>query len=337
MAGPPGSHDGAHRQSSHDLRPSDGGRLGHVIESDHKDFPVNSIVVAPFLGYPWQTNCVLNAADSQLNLRLATLKHRPTLDLGTLGLPGATSWFCMLKAGKPKPNDTVVISGAAGACGSLAGQLAKKVAGSKNVVGICGTDEKCQLLTTYLGFDHAVNYNSRTFHEDLINATKNQGIDVYMDNVGGDVSESVLTMVNENARVPICGQISEYDNDIKYSDLISEMGVQSASTRKLLKDKNVNRFRFLVLDYAHDFEKAAQELAALVIHNIILVPETVDIGFDVGNAFCDMMTGGNVGKALVLVHPDYNIGGSHWVAEGTKEMIIKVKDSNNNVSRVWRW
>ena len=316
--------------------PLHGGGVGVVTESQHDHFPVQSLVVAPFLGYPWQTKCVLDANDVDLNLRTVSLTHRPTLDLGALGMPGVTSWFCMLEAGKPKPTDTVVISGAAGACGSLAGQLAKKVAGAKRVVGICGSHTKGQLLTESFGFDAAVNYRSSTFGEELRNACPD-GIDVFMDNVGGDVAETTLPLMNTHGRVPICGQIASYNEDVKYTDIISDTGVQNSNTRQMLKDKKVQRQRFLVLDYAADFEAAAMELAALVMQNKIVVPETISTGFDVGGAFCNMMAGGNVGKALVVVHPDYTIGGKCWVDDGTTEMKSDACGSGSGSDVVWRW
>ena len=137
----------------------DGGGVGRVTESRHPRFSPGQVIVVPFTGYPWQDkDVVLNPEDESLALQLCPdyLLERPSLLLGALGMPGMTSWFCMLHAGRPKRSDTVVISGAAGACGSLAGQLAKVHSKAKRVVGICGSDEKGSWLVEDMGFDFAL-------------------------------------------------------------------------------------------------------------------------------------------------------------------------------------
>lgn len=313
-------------------QPLHGGGVGLVVESLHDNFPVGSLAVAPFLGYPWRTRATLDATDEHLNLRPVTFEQRPTLDLGAMGMPGVTSWFCMLAQdqGNPQPGETVVISGAAGACGSLAGQLAK-IKGGARVVGVCGSDTKCDLLTSSLNFDGAVNYNSPTFRHDLHEQCPD-GIDVYMDNVGGSVSEVALSLMNDHGRVPICGQISAYDDDVKYLDMVSEEGVRNVKIRNQLREKNVVRKRFLVLDYASKWEDALNELGGLIASGDIIIPETFDIGFDPGGAFVSMMNGGNFGKACNVVHPDFVLGGKRWVgAEGANGM----KHRRN--STVWKW
>jgi prostaglandin reductase 2 len=315
-----------------------GGGIGLVVDSKNSRFPVGSLCCAPFLGYPWKTRARLKTNDPNLNLQPVTFSHRPMLDLGALGMPGVTSWFCMLSVGNPQVGETVVVSGAAGACGSIAGQLAKRR--GARVVGICGTDEKCNLLVSSFGFDVAINYKSPTFRQDMLDACPN-GIDVYMDNVGGDVSDVTLTMMAKNGRVPICGQISNYDDNIKYSEMVSEMGVSDINTRQRLQELCVDRRRFLVLDYADEWEHALKKLAVLVANGEVIVPETLYIGFDPGTAFVDMMSGGNLGKASVVVHPDFLIGGARWSDDVhgdpcSNRMVIKEKGSGD-VGRVWRW
>ena len=129
--------------------------------------------------------------------------------LSILGTTGLTAYFGMLRIGEPKPGETVVVSGAAGATGSLAGQLAK-VRGAR-VVGIAGSDEKCRWLTEDLGFDAAVNYKDPAFSDRLNEATPNF-VDVYFDNVGGDVLEKVLNRAKEHSRFVMCGSISQYNS-----------------------------------------------------------------------------------------------------------------------------
>lgn len=215
-------------------------------------------------------------------------------------MPGLTSWFCMLHNGRPKVSDTVVVSGAAGACGSLAGQLAKVHSGARNVVGICGSEDKGRWLVDEMGFDSAINYkNVNGFQTELEKACPH-GVDVYMDNVGGSVSDAVLRLVNDGARIPICGQISQYDSDIPYLHLVSPEGLSSELRRYVYNERNCIRERFLVLDWQDQWEQAQEELGSLILGGKIHAPEAITHGFDPGRAFVDMMAGGNRGKALVF-------------------------------------
>ena len=161
---------------------------------------------------------VVDASNPALALTHVVDQRFPSLALGALGMPGVTACFCMLDRGRPQPGETVVISGAAGACGSLAGQLAR-LHGAK-AVGICGQDEKATHLVETLGFAAAVNCNAPTFESDLAHAC-GDGIDVYYDNVGGAVSDACLRLVNDGARMPVCGQIARYDEDVSYATLVS--------------------------------------------------------------------------------------------------------------------
>ena len=280
----------------------DGGGVGRITESTHPGFSADQIVVVPFTGYPWQDiDVVLDPDDVTLGLHICPdyLLSRPSLLLGALGMPGMTSWFCMLHAGRPKPSDTVVISGAGGACGSIAGQLAKVCAGSRRVVGICGSEDKAKWLVEEMGFDKAVSYKSDAFQANLAKACPN-GVDVYMDNVGGHVSEEVMKMVNYGARIPICGQISQYNSDIDYVHLVSPEGLPPDIRHLVYTERKCTRERFLVLDWKDQWEGALQELGELILSGQIQAPETITHGFKPGKAFCDMMAGGNKGKALVV-------------------------------------
>ena len=217
-----------------------------------------------------------------------------------MGMPGLTAWFLVVKA-RVASGDTVVVSGAAGACGSLAGQLAKKHAGAARVVGIAGSGDKCSYLVRELGFDAAVCYKDVDF-ETQLGAACPAGVDVYMDNVGGNVSDAVLRLANGGARVPICGQIAKYEEDVPYTRLVSDEGIEDAALRAQLRERGVERGRFLVLDYAAHWDEALQELGALVLGGAVAAPETIHHGFAPGEAFCDMMRGGNLGKAIVLLN-----------------------------------
>ena len=177
--------------------------VGRVIASKNPNFAVGDHV-SGILGA--QEYAISNGQGlSKIDPRLAPLP----VFLGTLGMPGLTAYFGLLDIGQPKSGETVVVSGAAGAVGAVVGQIAK-IKGCR-VVGIAGGAEKCRYLVEELGFDAAIDYKS----ENVIAALHQhcpQGIDVYFDNVGGDILDAVLTRLARNARIVICGAISQYNN-----------------------------------------------------------------------------------------------------------------------------
>ena len=206
----------------------------------------------------------------------------------------------MLHEGKPQKDETVVISGAGGACGIVAAQLAKHK-GAK-VIGISGSNEKSDFLENNVGLDKAICYKDPDFQDILTDACRKfGGVDVYMDNVGGNISEIVLNEINQHARIPICGQIANYDDNVSYMDMVSNEKGVNGEIRALLKEKCARRNRFLVLDYESLFASATKELAKLVQAGELHVVETIYTGFNPGDAFADMMSGGNLGKAIVDV------------------------------------
>ena len=221
-----------------------------------------------------------------------------TLDLGVLGMPGATAYFGMLAQGDPQPGETVVVSGAAGACGTLAGQLAKQR--GARVVGICGPSRKCAYLVDTLGFDAAVSYRAADFEAQLRAACGGRGIDVYYDNVGGAVSEACLRLANRGARIPVCGQISRYEEDVAYTTLLSPAALAPDISAHLAR-QGAKRERFLVLDYQHQWGDGVADVHSRILDGEVQVPETTWHGFVPGVAFCEMMGGANIGKALVNV------------------------------------
>ncbi len=156
---------------------------------------------------PWQLYIATDVKDL---LKVDTKLAPPSTALGALGMPGLTAYFGLLDIGKPKPGETVVVSGAAGAVGSTVGQIAK-LKGAR-VVGIAGSEEKIRYLMDELGFDAAVNYKDKGLFTNIKEACPN-GVDVYFDNVGGVTTEMVLPLLNKYARIPICGQISMYNQE----------------------------------------------------------------------------------------------------------------------------
>jgi len=182
------------------------GAAGRVIESKNDKFAVGDHVVGAF---GLQEYALSNGSGvTKVDTRIAPLP----VYLGTLGMPGMTAYFGLLDIGQPKPGETVVVSAAAGAVGSVVGQIAK-IKGCR-VVGIAGGPQKCQYVVNELGFDAAIDYK----REDVSAALRKhcpKGIDVYFDNVGGDILDAALAQLNRGARIPLCGAISQYNNPEK--------------------------------------------------------------------------------------------------------------------------
>jgi NADPH-dependent curcumin reductase len=169
--------------------------------------------------------------------------------LGTLGMPGMTAYFGLLEIGKPKAGETVVVSGAAGAVGSVVGQIAK-IKGCR-AVGIAGGEEKCRHIVEELGFDAAIDYKS----EDVLRSLRQHcpnGIDVYFDNVGGEILDAALACLARGGRIPLCGAISQYN---------AEGGMRGPANYMSLLVNRGTMTGFLVFDFADRYGQAAQEMA----------------------------------------------------------------------------
>ncbi|KAI6080863.1 NAD(P)-binding protein, partial [Hypoxylon rubiginosum] len=210
--------------------------------------------------------------------------------LGAMGLTGTTAYFGLKYIGQPKEGETVVVSGAAGATGLVVGQICK-IKGCR-VVGIAGTDEKCEMLTRELGFDVALNYKSPTFKEDFVKATPNF-IDVYWDNVGGEILEMALDQAALNSRFVMCGSISGYNNE----------GHKSAGIRNLfrLTLQRVRMEGFVIIDFMHELPEARETLGLWIAEGKIKRKETIVKGGlkMAEHAIGDLFTGKNTGKLLV--------------------------------------
>jgi hypothetical protein len=210
--------------------------------------------------------------------------------LSALGMTGMSAYFALLEVGAPKRGDTVVISGAAGAVGSVAGQIAK-IKGCR-VIGIAGGEQKCYSLINELGFDGAIDYK----HEDLHAALKREcpnGVDVFFDNVGGDILDAVLTRLAPKARVVICGAISQYNTTTAVKG--------PANYLSLL----VNRARmegFVVMDYAPRFAEAGLELAGWLAQGKLKSREHIVEGLETfPEALLKLFNGENFGKLVLKI------------------------------------
>jgi len=252
--------------------------VGEVVESKDSRFEPGDVVVGQ-LG--WQEHAVARGG----TLRKLPPDLDPRLALHVLGTNGFTAYFGLFDVGRPKPGDTVVVSGAAGAVGQLVGQLAK-IAGCQ-AVGIAGGPEKKAELTERFGYDVAVDYKS----EDVRDAVP-QGVDVYFDNVGGEISAAVHSRLNVGARIAICGQISQYN--LERPEPTFQPG--------LLIVFRARMEGFLVSDYAHRFEEVAPKLLRWLAEGKLRYTEDVTEGLEnAPRAFIRMLNGENRGKTLVRV------------------------------------
>jgi hypothetical protein len=206
-------------------------------------------------------------------------------------MTGLTAYLGLNEIGKPKAGETLVVSGAAGAVGSVVGQIGK-ILGLK-VIGIAGTDEKIQLLKTKFGFDEGINYKTtQNINADLKKLAPN-GIDIYFDNVGGPISDAVLFNINRFARMIICGAISMYNN----TELPKSISVQPF----LVKNSALMQ-GFIVSNYAEKFPEAMKHLSAWLAEGKLTYTETIVTGFDnIPNAFIDLFEGKNKGKMIVKI------------------------------------
>lgn len=269
----------------------EGGAIGEVVESKSASYSQGDIVLG---SYGWQEYYV--ATDKELR-KIDTSLAPITTHLGILGMTGLTAYFGLLEIGQPVKGETVVVSGAAGAVGSIVGQIAK-IKGAR-VVGIAGSDEKITYLKNELGFDEGINYRtSNNIQSDLEQACP-KGVDVYFDNVGGEISEAVLTQLNRYARVPVCGAISTYN--LEKPDVGPRVQVDLIKKSALMQG-------FTVGNYSDRFNEGAAQLGEWLQAGKLNYRETIREGFDnIPNAFLDLFNGRNIGKLLVKVsNAQYN-------------------------------
>lgn len=211
--------------------------------------------------------------------------------LGVLGMTGLTAYIGLTEIGLPKEDETLVISGAAGAVGTIVGQVGKLL-GCK-VIGITGSDEKVALLTSKFRFDYAINYKTTPNLNEAIKNASPKGVDIYFDNVGGEISDAVLANINKHARLPVCGAISLY-NDTKV-----ELGPR---LQPIILTKSATMRGFIIGDFYEKFPAAIKQLTIWVKEGNITFGETIVEGFDnIPQAFIDLFEGKNEGKMIVKV------------------------------------
>jgi NADPH-dependent curcumin reductase CurA len=276
------------------VRPGDtmvGATVSEVMESNVAGFTPGTVV----LSYDgWQTHAVSNGKGL---VKLDPKAAPVTTALGVLGMPGFTAYAGLLLHGRPKEGETVVVSAASGAVGQIVGQIAK-LKGCR-AVGIAGADDKCRMILDEFGFDAAVNYKEADFRDRLAEACP-KGVDVYFENVGGDVFRAVLPLLNDFARIPVCGRIAHY-NDTALPEgpdrLAQFMGMV------LTKRLSVRGFiQFDHLDLMPDFRR---DMAAWIREGKVRYREDIVVGFEnTVEAFRGLLTGRNRGKLIVQVGDD---------------------------------
>jgi hypothetical protein len=261
------------------------GGIGEIVASRNDKLPVGATVFG-MLG--WQEYALVDGADGSMTVVPPGIE--PGIVLGVLGVTGMTAYFGLKDIGRPEPGDTVVVSGAAGATGSVAGQLAR-IEGAGTVVGLAGSPDKCAWLVDELGFDHAIDYRN----EDVparIRETCPKGVDVFFDNVGGDILDACLANLAMHARVVLCGAISQYNE---------ERPVGPRNYLQLIV-KRARMEGFLILDYLDRFPAAQMEMAGWVMEGRIQHREHVVSGLENAGAALNLLfSGGNTGKVVVAV------------------------------------
>jgi NADPH-dependent curcumin reductase CurA len=278
---------GGHGQYANPLKPGDvmiGRGVGVVIESRHPGFKVGDAVQSEF---GWREHVVL---DGQ-GLRKLPADLKPlSLGLGLVGQSGATAMVGLVEIAGIKAGETVVVSAAAGAVGSAVGQIAR-IKGCR-AVGIAGGAEKCRHVVDDLGFDDCINYKAGPIEPALAKATP-EGVDIYFDNVGGDILDAVMTRLNMNARVPVCGQISKYNAD----PAESRQGLRNVH---VILDKCVTLRGFRIGSHLARRDQALEELMGWFRAGRLRYRETVAERFEAAPAaLVNMLSGGNIGKQVV--------------------------------------
>ena len=257
--------------------------VGEVIASHHPRFPVGTVVQG---NTGVQAYAVLEGTDL---VRVDPSLGTPSMYLGVLGLTGLTAYFGLFEHGRPRAGDTVLVSAAAGAVGSVAGQLAR-ISGCR-AVGVAGGPDKCAYVTDALGFDAAVDYREPRMRAAIREACPS-GIDLYFDNVGGDVLNAALANLAMHARIVVCGAISQYN---------AEAPTPGPSNYMALLVRRATMTGFLVFDHVAEYRTARRRLAQWVSDGHLSAPETVVPGqvTDFHAVFLRLFSGDNLGKLIL--------------------------------------
>ena len=262
-----------------------GGVVGRVAASRNPKFQPGDVVEGMF---GWQDFAVSSGKGARkIDARLAPISTA----LGVLGMPGLTAYFGLLEIGRPQPGETVLVSGAAGAVGSLAGQIAL-IRGCRTV-GIAGSEAKVRYLLDEAGFDAAFDYKTTKDYRGRLKELCPSGIDVYFDNVGGAITDAALQLLNTRGRIAVCGQISQYN---------LERPEPGPRPFPMLLVKQARAEGFLVFQFADRYAEGLRQMAAWLAEGKLRYTETIAEGLEnAPRAFIGMLQGENLGKQLVKV------------------------------------
>jgi len=266
-------------------QPISSGIVAEVVESNHKGFSKGDFVSGLLQWKEYQKSNGIGL------LKVDPAKAPLSAYLGVLGMTGLTAYLGLTEIGKPQKGETLVVSGAAGAVGSIVGQIGK-IAGCR-VIGIAGSDEKVELLKSKYGFDVGINYNTTHDMKEAIATFCPDGVDIYFDNVGGNISDGVLANINKFARLIICGSISTYnETTIPVGPRVEPLLIKSSALMQ----------GFIVGNYSTKFPMAMQQLATWLQEGRLTYSETITEGFDhIPQAFIDLFEGKNSGKMIVKI------------------------------------
>jgi hypothetical protein len=265
--------------------PVQSGIIAEVIDSNHAEFKKGDFVMGNLEWKEFQISNGkgLNKVDSDYS--------ELTPYLGVLGMTGITAYLGLTEIGIPKKSETLVVSGAAGAVGSVVGQIGKIL--GCTVVGITGSDEKVEILKSKFKFDNAINYRTEPDLQKAVHEACPKGVDIYFDNVGGEISDAVLANINKYARLPVCGAIS------LYNETTMPVGPR---LQPILLTKSATMRGFIVGDFSEKFPLAIKQLATWLKQGKLTYSETVIYGFrNILQAFIDLFEGKNEGKMIVKV------------------------------------
>ena len=264
-------------------QPMEGGIVAEVLQSRSDNFKIGDLVVGML---PWRELII----SPEKGVRKIDPTRLPeSYYLSILGMTGLTAYIGLIHIGKPKSGETVVVSGAAGAVGMAVGQIAK-IEGCR-IVGIVGSDEKAKLLKEHFGFDEVINYKTAPDVKKAIRTACPNGVDIYFDNVGGEISDAVVANINFNARIPLCGQIALYNStEIPTGPRLQPM----------LLTRSVLMQGFIISNFSNLFPEGIQYLMRNVIEGKFKFQETIVQGFDqLPTALLGLFKGENIGKMVV--------------------------------------